>query len=157
MGDEEILNLFDAVIARALPDADRKTQEITMAVTGLMAAVAVADRNISPDECRLLASQLDGLEGFDSKQADAVAEVIEQHASRLSITYTPHFTRTVRGLLPEDARIKVLDDLIRMAAADGGITPEEVIKLRNITQAIGLSQTCYNELEDKYRKTLRKH
>lgn len=154
MGDEEILSALSAAISQALPGVDAETLETAMAVTGLLAAVAIADRHIAPDEFRLLTGQLSGVDGFDPKQAEAVADMIEQYAPRLSATYIPRFTRTIHELVPEGTRRGILEALVRMAAADGVITPEEVINLRNITQAIGLSQTLYDEFEQKHQRVL---
>jgi len=74
---------------------------------------------------------------------------------RLSTTFVPRFTRTLRETLPEETRTEVLDALLGMAAADGTITFDEVTSLRNITTALALSQTRYNELQSKYRDLLK--
>ncbi len=138
----------------ALPGADDTTLDILTAVTGLLAVVAYADRTISGAESRHLRAELGRIHGMSTERVDAVARVLEEHALVLNTSYAPRFTRTLRDELPEEMRAEILDALLSMAASDGSITYDEITNLRNITHAMGLTQTHYNELQQKYRQHL---
>lgn len=151
---EESGEVLRRAVKGALLAADPETVEILTAVTGLLAAVAYADRIISPEEGAHLKAELFRIQGLNARQIDVVAAVLEKHALRLSTAYTQRFTRTLRDHLPEEMRAEVLDTLLGMAAADGSITYDEINHLRAITTAMGLSQQHYNELQHKYRDKL---
>lgn len=146
--------LLEQAVGEALKGAPRETVRILSAVAGLLGAVAYADRTIAPEEETHLRHELSRLNGFSDTQVDVVADLLTSHALRLSTTFVPRFTRVLREeLAPEDRR-EVLDALIGMAAADGVITHDEVVNLRNLCTALGLSQTHYNELQTKHREKL---
>jgi uncharacterized tellurite resistance protein B-like protein len=138
-----------------MPEADKVTVEIVTAVTGLLASIAYADRTISAEESTHLKSELSRIHGLGKGAPEAISDLLHKHALRLSTAFVQRFTRVLREELPEEHRAEVLDALLAMAAADGTITLEEVTSLRNITSALGLSQTHYNQLQDKYRDKLR--
>lgn len=142
-------------VEKALSGADAETVSIITAVAGLLAAVAYADRSITDDEAAHLKDELRRINGLPPQAVDSVADLLHDHAVRLTTTFVPRFTRTLRELLPEETRMEVLDALLSMAAADGTITFDEVSSLRNITTALALSQAHYNELQSKYRDLLK--
>lgn len=146
--------ILEAAIRRALGDADASTVKVVTAVAGLLSAVAYVDRQISGAEALHLRSELERIHGFASEHVDAVANVLGAEARRLSTSFVPRFTRTLREELPEAGRFEVLDALLGMAAADGAISHSEIASLRNMCTALGLSQEHYNMLQAKYREKL---
>ena len=84
-------------------------------------------------------------------------EVLERHIVRLSTTFVPRFTRTLCEETEPAMRLQVLDVLLSVAASDGTISHEEIVSLRNLTTALGLSQSDYNHLQGKYRRFLHFH
>jgi uncharacterized tellurite resistance protein B-like protein len=146
--------LLEAKVREALGPADETSVKIVTAILGLLSAVAYADRRISAEEATHLRAELERLHDFPKAHVEAVAQVLAEHAVRLSTSFVPRFTRILRDELPEESRWEVLDALLGMAAADGAITHDEVVSLRNISTALGLSQEHYNALQVKHRSKL---
>ncbi len=146
--------LRDAIRDALGPEANESSVRLLSAVAGLLGAVAYADRNIVPEEEAHLRAELARLNGFSSRKVDTVAQLLMSHALRLSTTFVPRFTRTLREELDPADRCEVLDALLGMAAADGVITHDEVVNLRNLCTALGLSQSQYNQLQEKHRALL---
>jgi uncharacterized tellurite resistance protein B-like protein len=146
--------LLRATVAQKMPGADKTTVDIITAVTGLLAAIAYADRTITDEESAHLRAELGRINGFSAAGIETVATVLHDHAVRLSTSFVQRFTRVLREELPEENRNEVLDALLGMAAADGLITLDETTSLRNITTGLGLTQAHYNELQEKYRDKL---
>ncbi len=146
--------LLEQAITAALPSAPPAQVAIITAVVGLMGAVAYSDRSIAEQEVLHLRAELTRIVGFSADHVAAVTQVLTQHALRLSATFVPRLTRTLRENLDVESRREVLDALVAMAAADGVITHEEVINVRNLCTALGLSQSDYNLSQAKYRDRL---
>jgi uncharacterized tellurite resistance protein B-like protein len=141
-------------VQRALGDVDPTMVRVVTAIAGLLSAVAYADRKISAAEADHLRAELGRIHGFPAEHVEAVVDVLKEQALRLSTSFVPRFTRTLREELPEEGRFEVLDALLGMAAADGAITHAEVASLRNMSTALGLSQEHYNVLQEKHRTKL---
>jgi uncharacterized tellurite resistance protein B-like protein len=146
--------LLEQAIAAALPSAPSEQVLIITAVVGLLGAVAYADRSIAEQEVLHLRAELERIVGFSPHHVEAVTQVLTQHALRLSATFVPRLTRTLRENVDIESRREVLEALVAMAAADGVITHEEVTNMRNLCTALGLSQTDYNHAQAKYRDRL---
>lgn len=146
--------LLRRAVAQKMPGQDETTIEIITAVTGLLATIAYADRTISKEESEHLEAALDRINGLSKGGAHTIAEVLHEHALRLSSSFVQRFTHVLREELPEPHRAEVLDALLNMAAADGLISLDETVSLRNITTALGLTQSHYNELQEKFRDKL---
>jgi uncharacterized tellurite resistance protein B-like protein len=146
--------LLETEIRTALGEAEDESVKIVTAVAGLLAVVAYADRKIGEAEAAHLRQELGRLHGFPPTHVESIARVLSEHALHLSATSVPRFTRTLRTALPEESRFEVLDALLGMAAADGSITRDEVVSLRNMSTALGLSQEHYNVLQEKHRNKL---
>jgi uncharacterized tellurite resistance protein B-like protein len=146
--------ILEAKVREALGGADETTVKVITAVAGLLSAVAYADREIGSAEAAHLRVELGRIHGFPEAHVEAVAQVLGEHARRLSTAFVPRFARTLRDELPEESRWEILDALLGMAAADGVITHDEVTSLRNMSTALGLSQEHYNSLQEKHRTKL---
>ena len=62
--------------------------------------------------------------------------------------------RDRRELGDRELRVEVLDVLVDVAAADGVLSTPETNLLRQVTTALGLSQTDYNEAQSRHRERL---
>jgi len=153
MAADEAEILWGAVRSR-LPGADESTARIVGAIAGLLGAMAYADGKFSPAEAVHLRAELGRIHGLDAPGVQAIAQLLEQHVVRFSTAFVPRFTRALREETDRDFRIEVLDVLLGMAAADGSITSNEVTVLRTTTQALGLDQADYNELQSRHRDKL---
>ena len=155
---DEMATLTEAVRAHLgqggqaqVADAD---VQIVTAVSGLLGAVAYADREHGAEEEAHIQTQLRQIDGLDRHGAKAIVDVLKANLVPLSSTYVQRFTRTLTELTSVEMRLEVLDVLLGLAAADGVITHDEIVSLRNLTSALGLSQDDYNRLQAKYKDAL---
>lgn len=150
---DEFEELEKAVRAN-LPEADDVMISIVTAVAGLLATVAYADRDHSDAEREEIRAQLHRIEALNERAVTAIVEALERHILHLSTKYVQRFTRILCEQADASMRLEVLDVLLGVAAADGTISHEEIIGLRNLTNALALSQSDYNHLQSKYKKYL---
>jgi uncharacterized tellurite resistance protein B-like protein len=137
-----------------LPNADAETVRVVAALGGLLAAVAYADRNYSNEEERLVRHLLGRVEGMNEAGIDAICGAMRRHVVELSTVGIPHYTRELRELADTELRLQVLEALVDLAAADGEVSTAETNLIRQITTALGLSQSDYNAVQAKHRARL---
>src|SRR5262245_4519966 len=108
---------------------------------GLMGIVAQADGEIAPQEMNEIRRRLLDMGGFEPETLDALLTIIQEESvrgldrSRLVSEYT--------SSLGFDERVRLLDLLFAVAAADGGLTHAELEELRGISAAMHLSHAQY--------------
>lgn len=124
--------------------------DVVTAVAGLLVTVAYADRDHSEAESAEIARQLARIPGLDAPGVAAILGVLRRHTRPLASLHVQRCTRLLREHTDQAARYELLDVLLAVAAADGTISHEEIVSLRNLTTALGLSQQHYNQLQGKY-------
>lgn len=145
--------LYDTVRA-CLHGADDDTVHIVTAIAGLLATAAYADREWSDAEEQRVRTELSRVNGLETQGVTAICNALHENVLEIATTQTPHYTRDLRALADRDLRVEVLGVLVELAAADGGISFDEVTVLRNTTTALGLTQDDYNAIQDRYRDKL---
>ena len=145
---------LEAAVQRELPSADAETVQVVTALTGLLGAVAYADRDFSAAEEQRLLVELGRIQGMSAPGARAIAAALREHVLAISSVGIPLFCRTLRELGDRELRVEVLDALLGLAAADGSIEHAEVNVLRQVTGSLGLSQDDYNDAQTRYRDQL---
>lgn len=156
-GSEREPSALDALVASVrteLPESDPETLEIVVALAGLLAAVAYADRSYTEAEEQRVRAELGRLHGMSEAGASAICAVLSRHVRELSAVGLPAFCRSLVTLADRDLRIEVLDMLIDLAAADGVIQSAESNLLRLTTRALGLSQDDYNAAQARHTDKL---
>ena len=143
-----------ATVRRELPEADAETVQVVTAMTGLLGAVAYADRDYSLAEEQRLLAELSRIHGMTGDGARAIAAALRKNVLAVSTIGIPHYCRSLRELGDRELRLEVLEALLGLAAADGVIELAEVNVLRQVTHSLGLSQDDYNEAQARYRKHL---
>jgi uncharacterized tellurite resistance protein B-like protein len=143
-----------AAVQRELPGADPETIQVVSAMTGLLGAVAYADRNFSPAEEERLQVELMRIQGMTSDGARAIIATLRQHVLAVSSVGIPNYCRALRELGDRELRLEVLEALVGLAAADGVIDQAEVNLVRQVTSSLGLSQDDYNESQARHRDKL---
>lgn len=151
---KEAPETLEEAVRQELGSADAETVAIVTAIAGLLGSVAYADRAITDDERDLLVASLSQIHGLDERSAQAILHTLTRHIVAVSTLERPRFTRTLVELGDRDLRYQVLGLLVDLAAADGTIGLEEVNMLRSITNALGLTQQDYNELQRRHRERL---
>ncbi len=145
---------LEAAVRRELPDADAETIQVVSAMTGLLGAVAYADRHFSQAEEERLLAELGRIRGMSSDGARAIAAALRKHLVAVSSVGIPHYCRALRELGDRELRLEVLEALLGLAAADGVIDQAEVNLVRQVTSSLGLSQDDYNDAQLHHRDKL---
>jgi len=149
-GSEEL----EATVAKELPEADRETVQVVTALTGLLGAVAYADRDYSPAEEQRLLAELMRIQGMTSAGAHAIAAALRKNLLTVSSLGIPHYCRALREIGDRDLRLEILEALLDLAAADGVVDVAEVNLLRQVTSSLGLTQDDYNDVQARHRDKL---
>jgi uncharacterized tellurite resistance protein B-like protein len=137
-----------------LPTADEGTVRVVVAIAGLLAVIAYADRTFCDAEAETIAQELARIEGIDPGSVGAIVQSLRQHIVEHSAVQVPRYCRTLVELADRDLRLHVLSLLVDVAAADGRLTLEETGDLRRLTTSLGLSQADYNDAQARYRDRL---
>ena len=143
-----------AAVSAALPNADEATQAIVVACAGLLAVVAYADRDFSPQEKKRVADLLETVPALDAPGRAAIVQTLERHIVELAAVQSSRFTRSLKQHADVDLRRHLLSLLLEVAAADDAISTEEVKLLRQLTQALGLEQSDYNQAQAQHESKL---
>lgn len=143
-----------SVIADALPGADDATRRIVTAIAGLLGSVGYADRQLDANEGEAIRRLLQTVSGIGPVEAEAIFGALKTHVVVLSTVEAPRHARALVELGERDLRIHVLDLLLEVASADGTISHNEVVVLRQLTTALGLDQDDYNHLQSAHKAKL---
>ncbi len=115
---------------------ENKLRKLSLA-GGLMARVAHADRRVRGSERETLARILEDKWGIGTQEAAFVAEVALAEIS-LNMDYF-RLTRRFFEQTGEQERIRFLDVLFAIAAADGMATNDEIEEIRNLSRGLKLT------------------
>jgi uncharacterized tellurite resistance protein B-like protein len=145
---------LDALVREHLPDAAEEDVRLLVAVTGLLASVAYADRDYSEDEREHVRESLERVHGLSPEGVQAICIALDTHILELAAVNTQAFTRDLRELADLEVRREVLEVLVDLAAADGEVSMAETEVLRRTTTAMGLTQDDYNNAQARHRERL---
>jgi uncharacterized tellurite resistance protein B-like protein len=145
---------LDQVISDALPGTDDATRRIVTAIAGLLGSVGYADRELTAPEGAAIRQLLQTVQGIGEHEAGGIFSALQTHVLELSTIESPRHARTLVELGDRDLRLHVLDLLVQVAAADGTISQNEVVVLRQLTTSLGLEQHDYNALQKAHRGAL---
>jgi uncharacterized tellurite resistance protein B-like protein len=143
-----------ALVRRELPEVDEDSRLVILAMTGLLGAVAYADRDYTEAEEARVRAELSRVEGMTEAGISAVCHTLRAHIIEVATLETPRYCRLLVELGDRDLRFEVLRLLVEVAAADGEITTTETNLLRQLTSALGLSQDDYIALQAAHRERL---
>lgn len=147
--------MLGQAVAAAMPGADEDSRRVVAAVTGLLACVAYADGVYHPGEAKAIRAELGRLEGLPPSGAETIARLLESDIARVAATGHHQFVRDIKELAEHHLRFEVLEVLVELATADGELSVVEVNYLRQLTAALGLTQSDYNAVQAKHRDKLR--
>jgi uncharacterized tellurite resistance protein B-like protein len=145
---------LERVVKSHMAGADDETVRIVAAIAGLLANVAYADRKYAPAEEQHIRGELGRIEGLGPSGVDAICALLRDHIAAISAVEAPVHARNLLDLADRDLRLRVLDALVDLAAADNEITVAETNTLRLTVKALGLSQDDYNASQARHREKL---
>jgi uncharacterized tellurite resistance protein B-like protein len=155
-GSEQIegAEQIHATLRRELTEMDEESLLVVTAIVGLLGAVAYADCDYSEAEQQRVQQELSRIEGLSHHGVEAVRDVLKRHIVEVSTVQLPRYSRILRELADPELRLQVLEMLLALAAADQTITSQETNVIRQIANAMGLTQRDYNAAQQKYREHL---
>jgi uncharacterized tellurite resistance protein B-like protein len=142
------------LIGNHLPDADGDTRAIVVAIAGLLASIAYADREYRPSEDAHVREALGRIHGLSAAGAAAICDALRQHVREIAGSNSQQHTRTLRELGELELRRDVLDALVDLAAADDELSMSETDLLRRTASALGLTQDDYVQAQARHRERL---
>jgi uncharacterized tellurite resistance protein B-like protein len=145
--------LYQALRAE-LSEMDDESVLVASAIVGLLGAVAYADTEFSEVEMQRVRSELSRINGLSRDGVESVCSVLKDHIVEISTVQLPHYTRILRDLADHELRLQVVEMLVALADADEVITSSETNVIRQITNALGLTQREYNTIQQSYRDHL---
>jgi uncharacterized tellurite resistance protein B-like protein len=145
---------IEQLVRAHLPDADQDALQLAVALTGLLACVAYADRKYSPAEQAHARESLERVHGLGASGVDAICETLRDHIAELATESMQLHTRTLRDLCELELRREVLEVLVDLAAADGELALAETDLLRRTASAMGLTQDDYLAAQARHRERL---
>jgi uncharacterized tellurite resistance protein B-like protein len=146
---------LEKTVRAEMSDSDDVGTRIVAAITGLLGAIAYADRQYAPIEEVRIRDQLGRVKGLTSTGVDAICSVLREHIVEISTVEAPIYARELLELADQDLRLEVLDALVDLAAADNQITVSETNVLRLTATALGLTQDDYNASQARHRDKLK--
>lgn len=151
---EGALEQVQRLVAEHLPGEDESAREIVVAIAGLLACVAYADRNYHDAEQAHVREALGRIHGLSAAGADAICETLQKHLLQIAAPNPQRFTRTLREETEPELRREVLEALLDLAAADGELAMAETELLRRTASAMGLEQDDYLRAQQRHRERL---
>lgn len=142
------------VVQTEMKGADQESARIVVAVAGLLASVAHADRRYTAQEKAYMHDALQRLDGLTAEGADAVCAVIEKQGVVIGAHNPQAFTRELRDRTDVELRREVLEVLVDLAAADGELSLSETDLLRRTCSALGLEPQDYLSAQERHREKL---
>jgi uncharacterized tellurite resistance protein B-like protein len=150
IGSERI----DGLIRAQLPEADEDSAEIVIALTGLLACVAYADRKYTDAEQAHVREALERVQGLTTAVVDTICAALRDHVAEIAASNTQAYTRVLRELLELEPRRELLDVLVDLAASDGELALAETDLLRRAAAAMGLTNDDYVASQARHRERL---
>ncbi|HEX6276936.1 MAG TPA: TerB family tellurite resistance protein [Polyangiaceae bacterium] len=149
-GAEEL----EKLVRGALGQKEDDSVLVVVALAGLLGAVAYADRSYTESEEAQVRAELARVHGMPPAAVDVVCAALRRHIVQISSVEVPRYCRVLRELGDRELRTEVLEVLVDLAAVDGVITTAETNLLRQVTTALGLSQSDYNDAQARHRERL---
>jgi uncharacterized tellurite resistance protein B-like protein len=142
------------IVHTHMSEADEDTVRIVVAIAGLLACVAFADRKYTVSEQDQVQRELTRIRGISNAGVEAICEILKDKIFWLTVTAAQNYERDLYELTEPETRLEVLDALMALAAADGTVSVVETNFLRRTANGLGLSSEDYNAAQARYRDKL---
>lgn len=145
--------LFDK-INKLLPNRNGDEVKLITGYAGLLGRVAYADMDISTEEQKHILLILRNQMGVDPVIADTILALLLANKVEL-LTIEDHFyARLVNEVADREHKLKLLNGLFEVAAADKEINAKEDTSLFRIAENLNLSRADVVTLKRQYRDFL---
>ncbi len=141
-------------IAERLERLDPETSRFLAGFAYVLARVAHADLEIAPEEADAMRRIIHELAELGDEETDLVVEIAKSQARLLGGTENYVVTREFRSHTTRDQRVKLLECLYAVAAADGTISGPESGEILAIADELGFTRAEANAYRSRYRDQL---
>lgn len=117
----------------------------------LLGRIAYADWTISGEERAKMAEILRRVGSLPAETADQIVRLVESRQKLAGRTEDYLVAREFREVSSREERLRLLDCLFAVAAADGVISAEEEAAARQTASELGLSQREFSTALSRYR------
>lgn len=145
---------LDALVRAHMPEASDETQRVVIALAGLFACVAYADRRYDAAEQAHVRESLARVHELGREGVNAICAALDAHIGELAASNAQAYTRDLRELGTVEMRREILDALVDLAAADDELALSETNLLRRTTQSLGLDDNDYVVAQARHRERL---
>lgn len=136
-------------LRRALPDHESVVLRYIAIVVVLLGKVASADGRITELEDQALREFLAHVDRLAPSGIEAVCRALQGKLPALSDEEMSLCYRELKGLCDGRERLEIMRLLVKLAAADGGLSPAEHTELERIAAEIGVSADLLREVEEE--------
>ena len=141
-------------IASRLERLDPETAKYLAGFAYVLARVAHADLSIDSDETSEMERIVSQISDLAPEETSLVVEIAKSQARLLGGTENYVVTRQFRQISTREQRVKLLECLYAVAAADGSITGPESNEIVAIAEELGFTRPEAIALRSAYREKL---
>ena len=138
-------------IATRLEGLPPEERSFVAAFAYVLARVAHADLRIEEAESRAMERALSETSGLGPAEAALAVEIAKSQARLVGGTENYVVTREFRRLSTPEQRLRLLDCLCAVAAADGSITALESNEVAAVAEELGIGLAELNAVRGRYR------
>ena len=150
----DVLDDLEATVRQHMPGVTDEVIHLVTAISGLLAVVAYADRELTESERQHIEGELRRLHDLSAAGIEAIIALLSERIADLAHMDHQIHTRVIRDLADRNLRWEVLEVLVELAASDDRVSLQETNILRRVASAIGLTQADYNALQAKHKAKL---
>ncbi len=143
---------FLAQISAKLDGLNPPEAERIISLAFLLCRVALADHHMTDEEEKQIAETLRSKFSLSDEHLSLLLELLHDEQKVFGSTKNYSLTKGMAESFSEAEKVKIMECLFRVAAADQRLTPEEESELRNITSQLGLDDGVFIDLRIQYRE-----
>jgi len=141
-------------IAARLERLEPEAARFLAAFAYVLARVAHADLEIAEAEAEAMREIVRRHAGLQADEAELVVEIARSQVRMLGGTENYVVTREFRRISNREQRLRLLECLYAVAAADGSISAPEAHEIVAVAEELGLTRAEANALRARYRDQL---
>ena len=145
------LDALMAELRRALPEDESVVIRYIAIVIVLLGQVAYADGRFTEGEEATLRRLLEHVDRFAPSSIDAVCASLRGNLTELREEERALCYRELKSLCDSRERVEVMRLLVRLAAADGAVSPQEASAIRAIGAELAVPMSEIEALEEEAR------
>lgn len=120
----------------------------------VLARVAHADSEVSEEEIQTMRERVESFGGLPDRQAELAVEMATGRVMELAASENYIATRVFRDLSSREERLRLLECLFSVAAADENVSTDENREISQIANELGLTHTEVTAVRSRYREHL---